>query len=260
MKMVNQWIKFCAARDANPMLFKQIIECPNHSDILLGRGQIVMNHPGNSMFRDFIQNNLEVYSNIQSKKESTQWTWSVVRKLKSEYGARFLKEERIYNGLTAWVEVTNEISRNKVRIAFRDARTRQTKLTEKGKQPLVEPRMSTSKRNGPSKDGSSSVPPTTSFLAKRKNGVAPVSDDFFPLETTSQDLPDNSRFGLSFEEFNVGLSALNNNISQLNNNLNEILQRQQVANSSTSQFLDLDGSNSSKRQRLDTDNGCFDCL
>ncbi len=219
-----------------------------------------MNHPGNSMFRDFIQSNLEEYSNIQSKKELTQWTWTVVRKLKSEYGARFLKEERIDNDLTAWFEVSNDISRSKVRIAFRDARTRQTKSVEKGKQTPTVTTISTPKRNNISNDVSLAVPSTTSFLAKRKNGNPSALDDFEPLEPTSQDHHEIFGFGLSFEDFNVGLGALNDNISQLNNNINALLQRQQAANSSTSQFLDLDGSNTSKRQRVNTNTGCFDCL
>ena len=109
-----RWFNLRIARDESSTALKHIIECPNHSDILFGRGQIVMNHPGNTMFRNFIHCNLEVYSNIQSKKESTQWTWSVVRKLKSENGARFLKEERVDSKITAWVEVSNEVARSKV--------------------------------------------------------------------------------------------------------------------------------------------------
>lgn len=223
-----------------------------------------MAHPGNSMFRDFIHSNLELYSNIQSKKESTQWTWSVVRTLKSDYRARFLKEERIDNGLTAWVEVSNETARSKVRIAFRDARSRQTKSMGKEKQTSSGPRKCTAKRNGRANQISSaapsSTPTATSFLAKRTIRDAAIPGDLLPREITSDDDHDISGFGLTFEDFEVGLSALNNNIAQLNTNLNTILNLQQVANSSTSQFLGLDGSNTSKRQRMDTDTGCFDCV
>ena len=69
-----------------------------------------MHHPGNIMFRDFIHCNLEDYSSIKSKKESTLWTcWGVVRKLKRDHGARFLKETIIDTNITTWEEVPNEI-------------------------------------------------------------------------------------------------------------------------------------------------------
>lgn len=264
INVVDRWLKYCIAREENPLRSKQYIDCPNHTDILFGRGQIVMAHPGNSMFRDFIHSNLEQYSNIQSKKESTQWTWSVVRTLKSDYGARFLKEERIDNGLTALVEVSNETARSKVRIAFRDARSRQTKFMAKEKQTSSGPRIRTTKRNGRANQISSaapsSTPTATSFLAKRTIRDAAIPGDLLPREITSDDDHDISGFGLTFEDFEVGLSSLNNNIAKLNTNLNTILNLQQVANSSTSQFLGLDGSNTSKRQRMDTDTGCFDCV
>ena len=118
----NRWLKLCAAKEENLKLYERIIECPNHSDILLGRGQIAMKHPGNALFRSVIQSKLKEYSSIQSKKKLTKYTWDVVRILKDEYGARFLKEEIVKTNGLCWVEVSNDIARGKVRVAFRDAR------------------------------------------------------------------------------------------------------------------------------------------
>eukprot|EP00531_Pseudo-nitzschia_arenysensis_P015039 CAMPEP_0116132998 /NCGR_PEP_ID=MMETSP0329-20121206/9864_1 /TAXON_ID=697910 /ORGANISM="Pseudo-nitzschia arenysensis, Strain B593" /LENGTH=659 /DNA_ID=CAMNT_0003627585 /DNA_START=68 /DNA_END=2047 /DNA_ORIENTATION=- len=263
LKLTNhtRWLKLCAARETSPTNLKHIIECPNHSDILFGRGQVVMNHPGNNMFRNFIQCNLEVYSNIQTKKESTQWTWGVVRKLKSDHGARFLKEEQIDADITAWVEVSNEVARSKVRIAFRDARTRQTRSLEKEAKTVVSNGSSIARKHNQARGGGifgpkpippSSVPSSSSiFLSKRKNPIMTISNDLF----NEQEQQINAA-GVNLNQISSSLTTLTDQISQLNNNLNALVQ---VSNdSSTSDFLGLDGSNSSKRQRLDSNKKCFD--
>jgi hypothetical protein len=257
----KRWVGLCAAREENLKLHKQIVECPNHSDILFGRGQIVMNHPGNIMFRNFIQSKLEVYSNVRSKKESTQWTWGAVRTLKHEYGARFLKEEKFGEDITAWTEVSNEIARSKVRIAFRDARTRLTKSAEKGSTNNESTGVKTTDTQNNSSVTSS--PPRlvqSSSLSKRKNGTITAPDDFFSLSSPSPspqqqhdqyDMP-----ALNLEDLSNHLGELNSNISDLNRNLNSIM-NYDVADSSTSKFLGLDDSNN-KRQRLCSHN-FFDC-
>mmetsp|Transcript_17311 Transcript_17311/g.43203 ORF Transcript_17311/g.43203 Transcript_17311/m.43203 type:complete len:567 (-) Transcript_17311:62-1762(-) len=231
----HRWIKLCVAREENANMLSHIIECPEHSDILFGRGQTVMNHPGNIMFRNFIHCNLEEYSNIKTKKGSTQWTWGVVRKLKSEHRSRFLKEERIDNDITAWVEVSNETARNKVRIAFRDARTRQTKALEKETKKHLQTRSNGIFEPTPMAPISES---SSSILSKRKSG------------TQNHPAP-----ALDFSQFNSSINLLNNNISQLNSDLGVLVQ---VSSSSTSDFLGLDGSNYTKRQRLDSQNRCFE--
>lgn len=255
-----RWLKLCVAKEENPTLQKKLIDCPYHSDILSGRGQIVMNHPGNIMFRNFIQSKLEAYSNVRTKKESTQWTWGAVRILKNEYGARFLKEERIDGDITAWVEVSNEDARSKVRIAFRDARTRLAKISEKE---------GNSKSNGHSRtkatsSGGAMPSPTliqsSSVLSKRKNDKTTESDGFFPLSSPSQQQEQSNMPFLHLGEINNKLGILNDNLSELNNNLSSLVNPPLVeADSSTSEFLGLDGTNHSKRQRL-CSQGFFDCL
>lgn len=248
----NRVLELCAAREKNPKLYKNIIECPTHSDILFGRGQIVMNYPGNSMFRNFIQSNLDVFSKVQSKKESTQWTWRAVRTLKNQYGARFLKEERIESerDIMVWVEVPNEIARSKVRIAFRDARKRLAKSTEKETN-------NNSKCNGcasgtkantnSSRDEAPPPPPLepSSSMSKRKSGIIMALDNFILLAPTQPQLQQCNLSKMNFEGFNDNLSELNNYNSS--------------NSSSTSAFLGLDGSNS-KRKRLCSRNfsDCWD--
>lgn len=108
--------------------FDRIIECPKHTDVLFGRGRPIMRHPGNAVLRSIVQMKLEEYASAKSKKETTDVTWDVVRTLKGKYGVRFLKEENIANSGLGWVEVSNEIARQKVRIAFRDLRTKTIKI------------------------------------------------------------------------------------------------------------------------------------
>jgi len=117
--------------DDSVALRKKIIELPYQSDILLGRGVPLMKHPGNTMFRNFIQSRVEEYNDLQSKGESTKMTWEIVRILKTQYGARFLKEDDKYTNKLGWVEVSNDVARSKVRIAFRDARVRDAKNKSK---------------------------------------------------------------------------------------------------------------------------------
>ncbi len=241
-----RWLKLCAAREGSANMLKDIIECPDHSDILFGKGQVVMNHPGNIMFRNYIHCNLEEYSGIKRKKESTLWTWGVVRKLKRDHGARFLKETIIDTDITAWMEVSNEIARNKIRIAFRDARTRQTKALEKDTKIPFQTRSSGSFEPTPI-----SVSSSSSILSKRKNGSMSIPNGFF-RQPQNHAAP-----GLDYSQLNSSINALNNNISQVNNTLKESMQ---VSSSSTSVFLGLDSSNNSKRQRLDSQNICFDFL
>ena len=88
-----------------------------------------MRHPGNAVLRNVIEQKMEEYASAKSKKQTTDVTWEVVRILKGDYGARFLKEENVDTSL-GWIEVSNEIARQKVRIAFRDLRTKITKSTK----------------------------------------------------------------------------------------------------------------------------------
>ncbi len=94
------------------------IECPMIQDVLFGRGWPIMKHPGNVIFRHIIDSRLEEYQNEKSKRGKTLIASSVVSLIKQKgKGGRFLKEESGW-----WVEVSNDMARQKVSIAFRDAR------------------------------------------------------------------------------------------------------------------------------------------
>jgi hypothetical protein len=133
-KQHSKWLQLCQLKEdslkKHGCKFDRIIECPNNNDVLFGRGRPIMRHPGNAIMRNIVQSKLEEYSNSPSKKESIQVTWDVVRLLKGKYGARFLKEENAENNGLGWVEVSNDTARSKVRIAFRDARTKILKSAE----------------------------------------------------------------------------------------------------------------------------------
>jgi hypothetical protein len=133
-----KWLELCKLKDDNFKMYgrewefdryHQIIECPSHSDILFGRGRPIMNHPGNAVLRNVVRLKLEEYCNVPSNKQATTLTWEVVRILKDKYGARFLKEETTQSNGLGWIEVSNDTARLKVRVAFRDKRTKLFKTT-----------------------------------------------------------------------------------------------------------------------------------
>lgn len=94
------------------------IECPMIRDVLFGRGWPIMKHPGNVMLRNIIDSKLEEYQNEKTKRGKTLIAYSVVCMVKQKgRGGRFLKEDSGW-----WVEVSNDMARQKVSIAFRDAR------------------------------------------------------------------------------------------------------------------------------------------
>jgi len=101
---------------------QQIIECPKHSDILLGRGKHIMKHPGNAVLRSIVTSKVDEYIKLESHMDTVKLTLDVVSLLKNMYGAQFLKEEitETDGKLGCWIEISNEAARNKVRVAFRD--------------------------------------------------------------------------------------------------------------------------------------------
>ncbi len=94
------------------------IECPMIEDVLFGRGWPIMKHPGNVIFRHIVDSKLDEYQNEETKRGKTFIACSVVNIIKQQgNGGRFLKEDSGW-----WVEVSDEMARQKVSIAFRDAR------------------------------------------------------------------------------------------------------------------------------------------
>lgn len=81
-----------------------------------------MNHPGNTLFRNFLEAKFDAYANAKSKNEKTTIAWSIVFELKESYGSRFLREDGLW-----WYEVSNEVAREKVSVGFRDVRKSRSK-------------------------------------------------------------------------------------------------------------------------------------
>ena len=173
-----------------------------------------MRHPGNAVLRSIVQQKLEEYASAKSKKQTTDVTWEVVRTLKGKFGARFLKEENIENNGLGWIEVSNEIARQKVRIAFRDLRTKMTKIqaAENGKNSIGCDMKSNSTNDSIGK-------------VKRKGEASP------PLITP-------------IDETSSPITSFRPSLQQI-----QSLQKPQESDSSTSGFLGMDGTDM-KRQRL----------
>ncbi len=93
------------------------IDCPELKDVLFGRGRPIMRHPGNVVFRSILESRLKEYNEAPTKKEKTEIAWAVVRQIKS-WSWRFLREDT--RGW--WVEVSDDVARQKVSIGFRDVR------------------------------------------------------------------------------------------------------------------------------------------
>jgi hypothetical protein len=93
------------------------IDCPHLKDILFGRGRPIMRHPGNVVFRNILESRLTDYNTATTKKEKSEIVLAVVRQIRS-WSWRFLRED----SRGWWVEVTDDVARQKVSIGFRDVR------------------------------------------------------------------------------------------------------------------------------------------
>jgi hypothetical protein len=86
------------------------------NDILSGRGRVTRNHIGNQQFRSFINQNVDQYIAAPTSIEKTGMIIALVKTLREEMGARFLKQTR--NG---YVLLGKGEAHEKVGHALRDA-------------------------------------------------------------------------------------------------------------------------------------------
>ena len=86
------------------------------NDVLFGRGKSVVEHDGNSRFRNLVSEYAEEFDKA-SRHEKTLLTETIVHQIKMS-GARFLKRD---DG-GEWEEVDHETARKKVAHAFRNRR------------------------------------------------------------------------------------------------------------------------------------------
>jgi len=168
------------------------------------------------------------------------------------------------------VEVSNEIARSKIRISFRDAKSRLAKRKEKETTDITQTNDTLKKETElENYEDMEPLPLTSLSLSKRDNEEISTTDDsFFFLpsvlsEGTDDDIAiQDDHFPLSIaqlqqqEQLKLQVMNMNSNISSVDRNIREFnsnfktLVNQQISDSSTSSFLGLDGSYNVKRQRL----------
>ena len=101
---------------------KDSIRCivPGPHDVLHGRDNVAKSHTGNIRFHYMIANHQEEYDKALTKDERSIIAASIVLSVKKA-GGRFLKPDK-----ASWVQVSDEVARNKVTNAFRNCRMKAT--------------------------------------------------------------------------------------------------------------------------------------
>ncbi|CAJ1947161.1 unnamed protein product [Cylindrotheca closterium] len=134
---------------------------PGHLDIILGRGQHAKNTPGHQLFTQALEQHQKRYEAAQ-KSQKTNVAGLILQQLKAG-GCRFLKA-RPGGG---WVEVADEVGREKINHAFRNLR-------------------SVAKKNEPSKaiaaSSQSPIPslPTSSSLSRKRTLNEAIDSGVYP--------------------------------------------------------------------------------
>jgi hypothetical protein len=102
-----------------------LVESPRQIDVLLGRGRPYQQYPGNIQLAAFIDHLRAQYKTLD-RLNKTSLTHGIVHMIKDS-GGRFLK--RADDGSGRWVEVSNDVAREKVSHGFR-TKTRRRSSTE----------------------------------------------------------------------------------------------------------------------------------
>jgi hypothetical protein len=85
-------------------------------DILCGKDKTFNKHKGNQVFRNTIATFQDVYACAATKQDKMNITKEIVQKLRTEYGARFVKLHKGH-----WQEISDQMARDKVSHALRFA-------------------------------------------------------------------------------------------------------------------------------------------
>lgn len=93
---------------------------PRPSDVLLGRGRHLVNHPGNRRFRLLIDRYLGMYESFNHRLDKTVLSYTIVRIVKEDLSGRFLKEA---DDGKAFHEVDDGVAHAKVAHCFRSQRS-----------------------------------------------------------------------------------------------------------------------------------------
>ena len=102
------------------------VSIPGPYDVLLGRGKCLQDTPGNVRYRFLIEENMAVYESA-SKLGKTALAQKIVELVKESKG-RFMKDDG-----AGWVEVDDNLAREKVSHSFRSLRSSmKPKVSENG--------------------------------------------------------------------------------------------------------------------------------
>lgn len=93
------------------------VQVPGRNDVLLGRGKGSYLHLGNIRFRHMIESRAEEYNSAGATRNKMGITAAIVQEVRNLTG-RFLK----HDGKTGWIDVDDEMARQKVAHAFRTLR------------------------------------------------------------------------------------------------------------------------------------------
>lgn len=126
---LNRWIDMrllvegSTSLSADEMSASQSLLEPTEGDVIFGRGKGIQNHAGNIRLRQLIDSYRPRYESARLL-DKTVIADELVQEFKYVSG-RFLKKD----GDDGWVEVTDEMAREKISHVFRDRR-RKNKLQE----------------------------------------------------------------------------------------------------------------------------------
>lgn len=119
----TDWVQIQSNREESAAE-SDIILVPRRFDVLFGRGKNTREHTGNLRAAHMVEMHRDEYEKA-GKFQKTEVAQRIVRMVNDSYG-RFLKWE----GGKGWVEVDNEVARDKISHFFRHARSKTVDATK----------------------------------------------------------------------------------------------------------------------------------
>ncbi|CAB9528778.1 expressed unknown protein [Seminavis robusta] len=101
---------------ANAKAVANTIAKPTALDIMMGRGGMSNNHPGNKHYHTVLETRAWEYSQLKGRNAKTDLAWEVFHQLKRE-GARFLKYDKPTG---EYIEASNDDARKKISQRLRE--------------------------------------------------------------------------------------------------------------------------------------------
>lgn len=114
----KELLKSVGAIENQGNLDDNVVIVPCQTDVLLGRGKPIQNHPGNMRLSLIVETLLKHYEESSRRHEKTQLAEETVNKM-NKAGVRFLSKT---DGL--WMVATKQAARERVSSTFRTVRER----------------------------------------------------------------------------------------------------------------------------------------